>query len=169
MPVLKIKTQVHPDFAVSQGKYHDEQAIMDVADYVLRSDKAPSQLAGGIAMNPLLAKEQFGIVAQAYGKDFGVRLRHMILSFGPNEQISLIDAKNIAYQAAAYYGGQYQILWGCHTDGSCLHIHFVMNTVSYLTGRKYDGSKADYYGFQSHLNRVLEPYGLYLITVKDTA
>lgn len=44
-----------------------------------------------------------------------------------------------------------------------------MNTVSYLTGRKYDGSQADYYGFQSHLNRVLEPYGLYLITVKDTA
>jgi len=169
VPVLKIKTQVKSDLRgqVGDKKYHDEQAVADVINYVLREDKAQKDCIGGFAVNPMMAKEQFLMTAQAYGKAFGVRLRHMILSFSPDEKLSLNDAKNIAYQIAAYYGYSYQIIWACHTDAKCLNIHMVMNTVSYRTGMKYDGSKADYYCFQDHINRVLGPYGMYVILKKD--
>lgn len=169
MAILKIKTQVKDAFRESTGnhKYHDEDAITDVIDYVLRGDKAPYEYVGGWAVDPWLAKEQFRIVAQAYGKDFGVRLRHMILSFGPKENIDLHSARDIAYQIAAYYGHSYQIIWACHTDSNCLNVHLVMNTVSYQNGIKYDGSKADYYRFQNHVNGVLKQYGTYVSVVKD--
>ena len=116
-----------------------------------------------------MAKDQFEALAQAYGKDFGVRLRHMILSFAPDEKVGTFGAEMIAYQIAGYYGRQYQIVWACHTDSKCLNIHLVMNTVSYQTGMKYDGSKADYYGFLDHVNRVLKPFGLYAQLKNDEA
>ena len=171
MPILKVKTQVKNDLRgqVGEKKYHDDQAVEDVIDYVLREYKAPKELIGGFAVNPLMAKGQFAMIAQAYGKDFGVRLRHMILSFSPDEELSLNDAKNIAYQVAAYYGYEYQIVCACHTDAHCLNIHLVMNTVSYRNGIKYDGSKADFYRFRNHINGILAPYGMHVEIVKDVA
>jgi len=167
MPILKVKTQVREDMRglVGNKKYHDENAREDVISYVLRADKAQGHI-GGFAVNPMMAREQFEILAKAYGKDFGVRLRHMILSFSPDEKIDIFDAEMIAYQAAAYYGCCYQIIWACHTDSRCLNIHLVMNTVSYQTGMKYDGSKADYYDFRDHVNGILAPYGMY-VTLKN--
>lgn len=171
MAILKIKTQLREDMCIQAGnkKYHDDQAVEDVMKYILRDDKVQEGCVGGFAVNPSMAEEQFKMIAQVYGKDYGVRLRHMILSFSPNEEIDLYDVKNIAYQVASYYGNNYQIVWACHTDARCLNVHMVMNTVSFQTGMKYDGSKADYYGFEKHINGVLEPYGTYVEMKSDKA
>lgn len=171
MPILKVKTQVREDLRgqVGDKKYHDDQTVTDVMDYVLREDKVQEGCVGGFAVNPSLAADQFKMVAEAYGKNFGVRLRHMILSFSPTETVDLNDAKNIAYQVASYYGHDYQIVWACHTDARCLNVHMVMNTVSYQNGMKYDGSKSDYYGFEKHINTVLQPYGTYVKMKSDKA
>lgn len=171
MAILKVKTQVREDMRSQVGnkKYHDDQAVEDVMKYILREDKVREGCVGGFAVNPSLAANQFEMIAEVYGKNYGVRLRHMILSFSPSEEIDLHDTKNIAYQVASYYGNDYQIVWACHTDARCLNVHMVMNTVSYQTGMKYDGSKADYYGFEKHINTVLQPYGTYVEMKSDKA
>lgn len=169
MAILKVKTQVREDMRSQVGnkKYHDEQAVEDVLTYILQEDKVQDGYVGGFAVNPAFAADQFETIAEVYGKNYGVWLRHMILSFSPKEKIDAYDAKNIAYQVASYYGNDYQIVWACHTDSRCLNIHMVMNTVSYQTGMKYDGSKADYYGFEKHINGVLEPYETYVEMKSD--
>jgi len=169
MAIFKVKTQVREDLRSQVGdqKYHDEDAVNAVMNYIFREDKLQEGLMGGFAVNPLFAADQFKILADAYGKDYGIRLRHMILSFSPEETLTLFDAKQIAYQIASYYGREYQIVWACHIDARCLNIHFVMNTVSYRTGMKYDGSKADYYRFQAHINHILSPYGMYVEMKSD--
>ena len=93
MAILKVKTQVREDMRrkVGNQKYHDDQAIEDVLTYILQEEKVQDGCVGGFAVNPALAADQFEMVAQAYGKDFGIRLRHMILSFAPNEKIDLHD------------------------------------------------------------------------------
>jgi hypothetical protein len=35
-----------------------------------------------------------------------------------------------------------------------------MNTTSYRTGKKYNGSKEDYYRFTTHIRNVLRAYGI---------
>ena len=171
MAILKVKTQVQEDMRCRVGnkKYHDDQAIEDVMNYILREDKVREGYMGGFAVNPSMVEDQFEMIAEVFGKNYGVRLRHMILSFSPSEEIDLHDAKNIAYRVASYYGNDYQIVWACHTDARCLHVHMVMNTVSYQTGMKYDGSKADYYGFERHINTVLQPYETYVEMKSDKA
>jgi hypothetical protein len=171
MAILKVKTQVREDLRSQVGnkKYHDDQAVEDVLNYILREDKVQDGYMGGFAVNPALAADQFEMVAEAYGKNYGVRLRHMILSFSPEEKIDAYDAKNIAYQVASYYGNEYQIVWACHTDARCLNVHMVMNTVSYQTGMKYSGNKDDYYRFEKHINAVLQPYETYVEMKSDKA
>lgn len=83
----------------------------------------------------------------------------MILSFDTQETISAYDANQIAYRLALWYSNKYQILWAVHEDTDNIHIHFVMNTTSYLDGRKYRGEKYDYYEFRAYVAKILFTYG----------
>ena len=76
------------------------------------------------------------------------------------QELSPFVAYQIAYQAAWYYGREYQILFAVHENKQLLHVHFVMNTVSYLDGHKYAGKREDYYKFQDYLIQILKPFGI---------
>ncbi len=99
-------------------------------------------------------------LCRAFDKTEGLLLRHSILSFSPEERIDAWDAADIATRAIRYYKQQYQILAAVHEDRPHIHIHFVMNTLNYRTGKKYPGDRADYYGFLAYLGKILKPYGL---------
>lgn len=101
-------------------------------------------------------------VVQAFHKEKGLKLRHSVLSFAPEEPVTARQVKEIAGECIRYYEDDYQILAAVHENRDHLHIHFVMNTTSYRNGRKYRGDKADYYGFLSYMKRVVKPYGSYV-------
>lgn len=175
MPILKVIC--HQDASMLQRtgsrKYQDDLALDDVVSYCMDSRKTGHQLIGGFGVNLTQPAYEMRRLSEAYGKFKGLRLRHMVLSFSAQEikrfRSHVYDSLNkIADYAARYYGGQYQILYSIHEDSNFLHIHFVMNSVNYLTGKKYPGTKEDYYSFQNYLGTFLyEYYGLQLITVPD--
>lgn len=177
MPTFKVICRNETQLVAPTGlpKYHDDQALHDVVSYCLDYEKIPNHFVGSYGINPNHADLEMELLARAYGKASGLRLRHFVLAFSPDEVKRFHSKVNetllrIAWYAAGYYGGEYQIIFAVHEDTENPHIHFVMNTVSYLTGRKYRGDKADYYQFQSYLGQFLmEQYGLYLIPVKDQA
>lgn len=169
MPVFKVVTRYSRDYQgkIPEHKYHDDQAIPNVVNYVLDPNKTEPKLTGGFGVNPFMAADQFEIVARNYGKDFGIRLRHMVLSFSDQEKVDVYQARGIAYRIAAYYGAEYQIFFAVHTDAAHINIHFVMNSVSYRTGQKYGGEKSDYYRFLDYMRSILREYGLQLWEQRD--
>ena len=112
------------------------------------------------ALFPNIAAYSMEGLCRAFDKTEGLLLRHSILSFSPEERIDAWDAADIATRAIRYYKQQYQILAAVHEDRPHIHIHFVMNTLNYRTGKKYPGDRADYYGFLAYLGKILKPYGL---------
>jgi len=154
-------------------KYQDDLALENVISYCTNENKTPHRLIGGFGVNLNQAAYEMQRLAEAYDNYNGVRLRHMVLSFSRQEvrrfRSHVYDALlKIADYAARYYGGQYQIIYTIHKDSCYPHIHFVMNTVNFLTGKKYPGTKEDYYRFQHYLGSFLaEYYNLQLITVSD--
>ena len=106
------------------------------------------------------------LLARAFHKDTGLRLRHSVISFENNRGITLKAADQIAQQAIAHFGSAYQIIYAVHEDADHLHIHLVMNSVSYLDGMKYHGSKKDYYSFIGYMKAALSPYGISFRPVK---
>ena len=142
------------------GKYHDWNAIRDLLQYVTSPEKAKSGLIFGGALFPNIAADSMEGLCRAFDRTDGLLLRHSILSFSPEERIDALDAADIAVRAIRYYKQHYQILESVHEDKPHVHIHFVMNTLNYRTGKKYPGDRTDYYGFLVHLGKILKPYGL---------
>lgn len=178
MPILKVIYEQPRYFAEQsgRGKYHDEDAVETVVNYCLCPDKTPHHFIGGYGVNLKQAGYEMNRLAEAFDKDHGVRLRHMVLSFSQTEQRQLSlerDGVNsclneIAQYAIAYYGHEYQILYAVHEDTRHSHIHMVMNTVNYKTGKKYAGRKEDYYNFQNYLKSFLkENFDMILMVEPD--
>ena len=52
-----------------------------------------------------------------------------------NKELCTQELMTLGWQIAAYYGYEFQVLWGVHADSANLHIHFVVNTVNYRNGK----------------------------------
>ena len=170
MAYLKIRHKELDGY--SGGKYHDRNSFHDVISYVLNPDKTPSHYIGGIGIDISCAAAQMQTLSACFGQDQGVRLRHIILGFKIGElhrskKHALALAYQLAYPIAQFYGADYQIIYAVHENTDKVHIHFVMNTTNYRTGRNYPGTKEDYYRFQKHVEDVLAPYGCSVTPLKD--
>ena len=64
-------------------KYHDENSLYDVIPYCCNPQKTKSGYIGCFGASVPYAAEQMDKLAIAYGKASSIRLRHMMLSFGP--------------------------------------------------------------------------------------
>ena len=97
-------------FANEAGKYADSNALETVIAYILQVHKTPSRIVGGIGVDLQNAAENMHAVSQHFRKDYGIRLRHFILSFYPQETPQIHIAQKIAEQICSYIGKQYQIV-----------------------------------------------------------
>lgn len=175
MPTLKVIHHNDNNWNERAGcrKYHDDVALDTVISYCIQDPKTPSMLIGGYGVNLNQAAFEMHRLSQAYGKDSGLRLRHMILSFSDQELKRMkIRAPEFVFKiadyAAQYYGYEHQIIYAVHEDTGRLHAHLVMNTVNYRTGQKYRGDKKDYYEFQHYLGKFLHTqFGMNLNVVSD--
>ena len=149
------------------GKYFDNDAFNDVINYVFSDYKIPHKCIGGYGVHIENAAEQMEIVTSVYNKNSGVRLRHFIISFSDADCISLPEAYQIADAAARYFADRHQIIFAIHEDTFHLHIHFVMNQVSYIDGLKYSGKKSEHYDFIYYMWNVCSQYGIDFIPVSD--
>ena len=176
MPVYKVIHFSKSPQYIGCDKYHDGEALHDVANYIMAPRKNYYVFTNGFGIdlrNPALSMER---LAKAFGKDSGLRLRHSILSFNDfelkqmgdtvDDQLAVIE--RIAWYAGVYYGKEYQLFYGIHPEMGHAHIHFLMSTVNYQTGLKYEGKKNDYYAYHRCLNDLFQTYfGWYVTFVND--
>ncbi len=144
--------------ANGKGRYFNEDARELLTNYILRFDKVIHGYCGGIHVDPLYPAESMRAVSEQFEKTQGVQLRHFILSFDPKELSRPEIAYEIAQQAAAWIGYKYQVVYAVHEDKPHLHIHLVQNSVSYVDGQRYYGTKAEFHAFQDELRRILRQY-----------
>lgn len=135
------------------GKFFDDGAYETVLNYIFHPQKAVC--IGGVGItSTATAAEEMRQVAIAFGKDFGKRLRHSVLTFEPQECVNPEQANNYAQRIIQYYTPEYQITYAVHGDTDHVHVHFVMNQISFVDGHRYAGKKKDYYGFRKYVQEV---------------
>lgn len=94
------------------------------------------------AEHMICMQKSYGKAARKSGKGANRRLYHYMVSFPP----SMDDAncaKLAAMEIAGMFSGQYQVYYGVHEDTMCLHIHFAINAVSYVNGKKWHKSRKE--------------------------
>lgn len=102
------------------------------------------------------ADEEIILVKQYFQKTDKRLMRHFTVSF--DDETSAYDAWILGWRIAAYYADRYQIVFGVHENTDNIHIHFVMNTVSFVDGLKYSGGYGALYRFTSYVNRIHKEY-----------
>lgn len=121
-----------------------------------------------------VATRQMEDTKSLYGKGRGREYKHYVLSFATNElsngnpedvKKSLDYAEELARRC---FGERYQVYAAAHVnsrgvdsedEGGCLHVHMVVNSVSFVDGRKYQSNPMDLERYKSENDRLSEMYG----------
>lgn len=122
-----------PNLLIVRNSYPDLESVQRLLNYVLRTS-----FYGGYAIDPEQAYDQMRLVKEAYHKTEGVQLKHFLLTFSHEEMMHLDfkDLLELGFQVGKVLE-RYQIVYCIHLDSDYIHMHFVMNTVSFEDGKKY--------------------------------
>ncbi len=157
------------DYAINHEKtsadlYTEEQyqALADVLSYAKDEEKTEQEFyVQGINCNPSTARDQFVSVKEGFGKTDGIQAYHGYLSF-KEQNISPEMAQKIGMEFAnEVWGKKYQVVVTTHLNTKHLHCHFVINSVSFLDGKRLWGEEKAWFKFRVIADRICEKYGLY--------
>ena len=89
-------------------------------------------------------------VKKRFGKEDGIVAFHGYQSFAPGECNPAMAHEIGKKLAEELWGGQYQVLIATHLDkANHLYNHFVVNSVSFLDGKRYHRTNQDYRDMQT--------------------
>lgn len=138
--------------------------LEDVLDYVSNGEKTNQKYyVTGINCDPDSATESFRKTKIAFGKPDGVLAFHAIQSFKPSEVNAALTHQIGVELAAKMWGDKFEVVVCTHLDKDHPHNHFVVNSVSWTDGRKFDNSRKDYQRFSSLSDDLARQYGLSVI------
>ena len=147
-----------------------EDTLGGIVSYVER-DEATNQksLVYGICCHKDTAVQDMMAVKRKFEKTDGVIAYHGYQSFAEGE-VTPDTAHEIGKALAKeLWGNRYQVLITTHLDkDSHIHNHFVINTVSYVDGKKFFRSNKDYYRMREVSDRLCKEYGLSVIEKPKT-
>lgn len=152
-----------------------EFAVSDlsaVADYATRGNATvwrdsrgeKHRLVSGVNCCPDTAVDEMRRIKKRWGKMGGTVAYHGYQSFadgeGPPDLIHQIGVET----AKRLWGDRYQVLVTTHVDKEHhYHNHFVINTVSFVDGKKFYRSAKDYHDFRQVSDELAREHGFYVI------
>jgi hypothetical protein len=159
------KTTESVSFQTGAEKVSAENTLGGIVSYVERDEATNlKSLVYGIKCHKDTAVQDMMAVKRKFEKTDGVIAYHGYQSFAEGE-VTPDKAHEIGKALAKeLWGDRYQVLITTHLDkDSHIHNHFVINTVSYVDGKKYHRTKQDYYNMREVSDRLCKEYGLSVI------
>ena len=116
-------------------------------DYAIQPTKTEQQrFVSGFNCLPEIARQQMLITKQQFGKLDGRTAYHAYQSFKPGEATPEIAHKIGIEFAEKLWGDRFQVVVATHVDKAHIHNHFVINSVSFLDGKKFHSDCKSYFG-----------------------
>jgi hypothetical protein len=123
---------------------HDVQALADVMDYAMNDFKTEKQFyVTCLNCETATARDEMQATKLQFGKTDGILAFHGYQSFAPDEA-DAETAHKIGVELAERLWPDYQVVVGTHLNTKCFHNHFVINSVSFIHGKKFDNCPATY-------------------------
>lgn len=143
----------------------NHEALEDVIAYAGREAATNQrQLVTGVNCTAGTARSEMIAVKKRFRKEDGTIAYHGYQSFRKGE-VTPEQAHRIGIRLAEeLWGERYQVLVATHVDKeSHIHSHFVINTVSFVDGRKFYRSNEDYARMREVSDRLCREYGLSVV------
>ena len=177
------KTKENNEGQISENQSQSTQGLEDVITYAVNTEKTRrgqsesmerelvgeseelmEQYVSGVNCAPTTAREEMIAVKKRFGKEDGIVAFHGYQSFAPGEcnpEMAHEIGKKLAEEL---WGSQYQVLIATHLDkAKQLHNHFVVNSVSFLDGKRYHRTNQDYRDMRMVSDRLCKEYQLSVV------
>ena len=177
------KTKENNEGQISENQSQSTQGLEDVITYAVNTEKTRrgqsesmerklvgeseelmEQYVSGVNCAPTTAREEMIAVKKRFGKEDGIVAFHGYQSFAPGEcnpEMAHEIGKKLAEEL---WGSQYQVLIATHLDkANHLHNHFVVNSVSFLDGKRYHRTNQDYRDMRKVSDRLCKEYQLSVV------
>ena len=117
----------------------------------------------GINCDPKTSLKQMMNTKLSYNKMDGRLAFHAVQSFKPGE-VTPEKCHALGVQLAKQmWGNRFEVVVSTHLDKEHLHNHFVINSVSWVDGMKYDNRKSDIDHFRELNDAICKEHGLSII------
>lgn len=129
--------------AIIKATFGGKGSIKHVINYVTKKGKTNARLCTGINCSAGTAFHEMQLTKELFHKTGGRTFLHFVQSFSPKDGVSPEAAHQIACELAEnliYFIG-FEVLVVTHCDREHIHSHFVVNSVSYEDGRKFQMDK----------------------------
>lgn len=159
----------HPEYVPSvmkmiNGSNSSRGYMTDVSNYITDDSKTCNkEWVGSSGCSPEHPADDMYLVKKMYHKTHGKQGEHFILSPSPDRYC--IDNRaymDMAREISLLYD-EYQCVYALHLDSYKRHLHFLLNSVSYKTGKKFSQSPSDLNRKKAAINDILMKYGFELI------
>lgn len=147
----------NPNFSEQQF-----QALKDVLSYAKDEEKTEQEFfCQGINCNPSTARDQFVTVKEQFDKADGIQAYHGYLSFKETD-ITPEKAQEIGMEfARKTWGERFQVVVTTHLNTKHLHCHFVVNSVSFVDGKRLQNEEKAWFKFRHTVDDLCKENGLY--------
>jgi len=142
----------------------DFQGLQNVLDYTQQDTKTEKQFyVTGINCDPAAACRQMSQTKLQFQKTDGILAFHGYQAFAPGEATPETAHAIGVKLAKELWGERFEVVVSTHLDKHHLHNHFVLNSVSFLDGKRYYDNKATYALMRETSDRLCREYFLSVI------
>ncbi len=154
------------NYIKNENKTKEEMSdgLKEVLTYTTQGYKTnEKEYITGINCDPKTALTQMMNTKLSYNKMDGRLAFHAVQSFKPRE-LTPDECHKLGIQLAKQmWGNRFEVVVSTHLDKKHLHNHFVVNSVSWVDGKKYDNKKADIDHFREINDAICKEHGLNVI------
>jgi hypothetical protein len=149
--------------------YVEVQSMYDVMNYATNAHKTEMRYyVSGVNCVPEIAREQMIMTKRQYNKEGGIVAFHAYQSFKPGE-VTPDKAHKIGVELAnRLWGNRFQVVVATHLNTNCVHNHFVLNSVSFVDGKRYNDCRKTYRAFRDLSDKICCEHGLSVIEYPKT-
>ena len=137
-------------------------------DYAINGEKTENKLyVSGINCMPDTAFYEMQNVKKQFFKTKGIECFHGYQSFVTGE-VTPEQAHKIGVELARQvWGDKFQVIVSTHLNTDNIHNHFVLNSVSFVDGKRFCNTKKDYALMRIASDKLCEEYGLSVLKKEE--
>lgn len=130
--------------------------------------KEEKLLVSGINCSSENIYKEMMLTKERFNKKDGILAFHSIQSFNDNNLTPELVHKIGIQFAKEVWGDRFEVLVCTHRNTNHYHNHFVINSVSFIDGKKYYANKSSYAFIRRVSDSLCEEYGLSVVNKKES-
>ncbi|HPE96142.1 MAG TPA: relaxase/mobilization nuclease domain-containing protein, partial [Bacillota bacterium] len=146
-------------------EYDDLRSALHYAGDEAKTEKA--KFVSGINTTEKTAYEDMMAVKKRFGKTTGSLAFHAYQSFKPGEVTPELCHKIGLETARKLWGDKYQVIVATHLNKEHLHNHFVINSISFVGGKRLPDKYETYYNLRRTSDAICKNHDLSVIKNPD--